>query len=86
MNGDMIIKTISILMGLVFLISSLFYRKKDHKKAREEGTVGNYSGSLIASIIGGIIGIFLQLAPWWLSKMLFFLIGAGLIYIGLFLI
>lgn len=86
MSGDMIIKSISVLMGLVFLIGSVFYRKKEHKKAREEGTLGNYSGSFIASIIGGIIGIFLQLAPWWLSKILFFLIGAGLIYAGIFLI
>lgn len=86
MNGDMIIRIISIAMGLVFLVGSVFYRKKEHKRAKEDGNLGNYSDSFIASIIGGISGMFLQLAPWWLSKILFFLIGVGLIYAGIFLI
>lgn len=82
----MIIKIIIILIGIITLVSSFFHNKEKHKRFGENTSSTATSDSIIATAIGLIISFLLGIAPWWVVKFLFMLIGVGLIYIGIFLI
>ncbi|PIC71243.1 hypothetical protein CSV77_04200 [Sporosarcina sp. P16b] len=80
-----ILKFFIILLGIGAFISSFFYNKEEHKKFGEN-TSSAASDSIIITITWLIFSFLLSIAPWWIVKFLLMLIGACLIYSGIFLI
>lgn len=80
-----IVKVFIVLLGIASFISSFFYNKEEHKRFGENTTSAT-SDSIIITITWLIISFLLSIAPWWIMKFLFVLIGACLIYSGVFLI
>ncbi len=72
-------------IGIVIFLASLFYNKENHKRFGDNASSSATSDSIIATIIALLIAFMLSIAPWWLTKFLFLLIGAGLVYMGIFL-
>ena len=73
-------------IGIVIIVASLFYNKENHKRFGDNASSSATSDSLIATLIALLIAFMLSIAPWWLTKCLFILIGAGLVYMGIFLV
>lgn len=82
----MIIKIIIIVIGIIAFVGSFFHNKEKHKRFGESTSSTATSDSIIATFIGLIISFLLSIAPFWVTKFLFLLISAGLIFIGIFLI
>ena len=73
-------------IGIVIFVASIFYNKENHKRFGDNASSSVTSDSLIATMIALLIAFILSIAPWWLTKFLFLAIGAGLVYIGIFLV
>lgn len=82
----MIIQIIITMIGMTIFIANLPYNKEKHKRFAEDASLSTGSDSIIATIIGFVIVFLLSIGPWWLTKILFLLIGAGLVCIGIFLV
>ncbi|MDE0583798.1 hypothetical protein ON064_12230 [Planococcus sp. A6] len=86
MDGQLLIKIVLIIFGLAMFFGGVFYSKKDHEKSSTDGAYSSSSDSIVWMVVMLLFGIFLSIGPWWLSKTIFILLGAGLIYVSIFLI
>lgn len=76
---------LTIVIGISIFFGSFFYGKKEHKKLGEGVSQGSNSDSLLALAVMLIIGFFLSIGPWWVTKIIFITIGIGVVYLGVFL-
>jgi len=84
MDGLLILKVVTIILGLAILIGGIFYRKKGHEGFSEGASSGVYSGSFLAYIIVLIFGFLLSIGPWWLAKTVIIFVGLILLYVSIF--
>jgi len=84
----MILKSIFILIGLIFIITGIMYSKNYHDKnfATDYSYSTGYSGSLLGSLVEIILGFLLSSLPWYVLKIVLILIGILLIMVPIFLL
>ena len=86
MDDQILIKIVLSIFGSAMILGGVFYSKKDHEKSGTDGAYSSSSDSIVWTIAMLLFIAYLVIGPWWLSKIIFILLGAGLIYVGIFLI
>ncbi|MDM5291760.1 hypothetical protein QUF81_00410 [Peribacillus simplex] len=67
------------IIGLVAIIGSCFYTKKEHEKFRKYSSLvstGNFLGDILGVIVVGLLDIF----PWYINKIIILLFGGLFFY------
>jgi uncharacterized membrane protein len=66
-------------IGLVAIIGSCFYTKKEHEKFRKYSpatSTGNFLGDILGVVVVGLLSIF----PWYINKIIMLFLGVLFFY------